>query len=454
EGGHYGPFAVQQDGEWAGWPEAGQVMRYFRKQAKLSAKAFGVLYGRAVNADGSPICERWILEMELENKVPMDMSKRKAIARLLGIPPMLLGLAVLEHLAVEQPPQWAPAALARGHTALPKVGLDTTKYQDTIRTLSLLHVTSHAQSSLSQLHADIGDLERLERQAQGEFRSHVQELLFVDQFLTALIVRDQREFSLSYYHANEAVRVAKSMNDPDLIVTALRIRGRTRLEWGLFGTMEHGVFQMQHDQLRAAIRDFAEASQVFPDGKNGMHPQSLGPILTSLSRAQAALAVSKGRSVPASVLLALDDVADTVDRQSIDDLYTRMLVIGRRSNWHQGEYLTTRATAFMTAGLPGQALREFNAFESLAEKTYGRDETRQFVWLDILKANAFMGLGEFRTATRYTRRALLACQDINSVTNMAIITDIYGRLLTSSHKASGEVQELGEMLKESSQATQ
>ncbi|MBV9020089.1 MAG: hypothetical protein JOZ71_05185, partial [Ktedonobacteraceae bacterium] len=71
EGGQYGPFAVQQDGEWAGWPNAGQVMRYFRKKAKLSAKAFGVLYGRAVNADGSPICERWVLDMELENKVPM-----------------------------------------------------------------------------------------------------------------------------------------------------------------------------------------------------------------------------------------------------------------------------------------------------------------------------------------------------------------------------------------------
>jgi hypothetical protein len=33
------PFAIQQEGEWAGWPEAGQVMRYFRKKAGLTAKA-------------------------------------------------------------------------------------------------------------------------------------------------------------------------------------------------------------------------------------------------------------------------------------------------------------------------------------------------------------------------------------------------------------------------------
>ncbi|MBV9706490.1 MAG: hypothetical protein JO125_03680 [Chloroflexi bacterium] len=451
EGGQYGPFAVQQDGEWAGWPNAGQVMRYFRKKAKLSAKAFGVLYGRAVNADGSPICERWVLDMELENKVPMDMSKRKAIARLLSIPPMLLGLATLEDLALEPQPQLSSATVATRQTALPKVVADTTKYQSNIRTIWLLHDTSNAQSSLSQLYADIRDLERLERQTQGEFRSHVQELLLGNQLLATLIVRDQREFSLAYYYANEAVRVAKSMQDPDLIVTALRIRGRTRLEWGLFGTMEHGVFQVQQDQVKAAIRDFEEAIKVFPDGTQGMHPQSLGPISTALSRAQAALAVSKGERVPASVLLALDDVSDTVDRQSIDDLYTRVLVIGRRGNWHQGEYLTTRAIAFATAGLPGQAMRELNALENLTEKTYGRDETRQFAWFDILKANTFMGLGELRTATQYARRALLACQDINSVTNMAIITDLYGRLLTSPHKASGEVQELGQMLREATQ---
>lgn len=51
-----------------------------------------MLYGKAVNSDGSAIGERWVLEMELENKVPADMSKRRTIAQLLHIPPVLLGL--------------------------------------------------------------------------------------------------------------------------------------------------------------------------------------------------------------------------------------------------------------------------------------------------------------------------------------------------------------------------
>src|SRR6266567_890884 len=88
EGGQFGPFEKQSDGEWAGWPDFGQVMRYFRKRKKLSARAFGEIYGKEVNPDGSAISERWILEMELANRVPVDINRRKTIARLLNIPPM------------------------------------------------------------------------------------------------------------------------------------------------------------------------------------------------------------------------------------------------------------------------------------------------------------------------------------------------------------------------------
>jgi len=37
-GGQYGPFDEQKEGEWTGWPDFGQVLRYFRKKAKLTAK--------------------------------------------------------------------------------------------------------------------------------------------------------------------------------------------------------------------------------------------------------------------------------------------------------------------------------------------------------------------------------------------------------------------------------
>jgi hypothetical protein len=180
-----------------------------------------------------------------------------------------------------------------------------------------------------------------------------------------------------------------------------------------------------------------------------MHPQLLGRLITYKSRAQAALAVSTGVRAPAPILIALDDVSDMVGHQEITDLYTRTLVTGTRSGLHKQAYLSNRASIFIAAKLPGPALKELNASEQLTEKTYRRDETRQFTWLDILKTNIYMELGEFGPAADCAKQALLACQDISSITNTAIITDIYGRLRQSPHKASKNVKELGDILRKS-----
>jgi hypothetical protein len=265
EGGQYGPFEIQQEGEWAGWPDAGQVMRYFRRKAGLTAKELGVLYGKAVNPDGSPVTERQIFRMELENKVPVDINRRKLIARLLNIPPVLFGLAVLEDITLDPQPQAAPV-MATGQTKLVRTAIDTSPYQNNVRTLWQLHDTGNAQARLNQVYADIRDLESFEQQTQGDLRYHIQEILLGYQILATHIVRDQRQFKRAYYH-------------------------------------------------------------------------------------------------------------------------------------------------------------------------------------DILKANVYMGLKEYGEVTKYARRALLACQDINSVTNTAIITDIYGRLLKTRYRTSSDVKELGEILR-------
>lgn len=444
EGGQYGPFAAQEEGEWAGWPNFGQVMRYFRKKIKpkLSAKAFGVLYGETINADGSAIGERWILDMELENKVPVDINKRKTIARLLQIPPMLFGLATLEDLKLEPHPQ--VQTVMTGQTKLVKVAADTTRYQHNIRTIWQLHKTGNAQGSISQLYSDIKDIESLEQQAQGDLRFQFQETLIGNHLVATHVIRDQRKFSQAYYHANEAVRVAKAMQDSDLIATALFTRGWTSLEWGLFGTMKHNIFQISTKKVHLAIGDFQNALD-----EKEIHPQLKGLLSLFLGRAEAVLAINKGQKPSAPSLLALDDAADAINCQSISDPYTQLLITGTRTGLHTAGYHDMKAIAFNSAGLAGQALKELTTLEKIVEKAYGRDETRQHAWLDILRANVYIGLEEFGVATTYAKQALLACQDICSITNTAIITDIYGKLLNSRYKSSRDVQELGDILRES-----
>jgi hypothetical protein len=272
--------------------------------------------------------------------------------------------------------------------------------------------------------------------------------LFGYHILATHVVRDQRKFSLSHHHANQAVRVAKAMNESDLIATALYTRGSTYLEWGMFGTLEKGVFQVQPDKIKAAIRDFEDAKKVPQDGEKDIHPQLLGQIITHLSRAYTILNISKGGKAPTLAITMLDDATDMVDSQSIDDPYTRILVTGSRAGFIKGEYHSARASGFIAAGMPGSALQELNAIEALQKGGFGKDLTRRFAWLDIVGANTFMQFGEFGEATKRARRALGASQDINSITNLTNIVDIHGRLLNSKDKASPDVQELGDMLRE------
>jgi hypothetical protein len=446
-GGEHGPFDEQKEGEWAGWPNFGQVMKSFRKKARLTAKAFGVIYGKAVNPDGSPISERQVLRMELENQVPMDMNRRKLIARLLNIPPMLFGLAVLENLTLQPHPQAAGAVIATGQTTLQKIVADTTRYQKNIRTLSTLHYTSQVQSASDQINADIRDLESLESQTQGDLLQHILELLCSYQLLAAKVVRDQRKFSQSHHHTNQAVRAAKAMSDSDLIAAALYTRGCTYLEWGMFGTIEKGVFQVQCDKINNAIRDFEDAKKVSENGEKGLHPQLLGLIKVHLSRAYAILTIRQRGKVPPLAITMLDEAEGMADSQIIDDPHTRMLITGSRAGFVKGGYHTDRASALNAAEMYGAALQELNALKALQKRTLGRDLTRSHAWLDIVSANTFMGLGEFPEATKHTRDALVASLDINSITNLTNVVDIHGRLLNSTYKASPDVQELGDMLR-------
>ena len=86
--------------------------------------------------------------------------------------------------------------------------------------------------------------------------------------------------------------------------------------------------------------------------------------------------------------------------------------------------------------------------EGLREGTIGKDLTRSQIWIDIVAANTFMGLEQFEEATKRAKRALFASRDINSITSLANLVDIHGRLLRSPYKNETDVEELGDMIYE------
>jgi|SRR5579859_3160985 len=439
-GGEYGPFHVQQEGPWAGWPDFGEVLRHFRKKAKLSPTEFREIYAKATE-DGS-LSERQLRRMENQNQVPPDMNKRKTIANLLNIPPWLLGLASLEDVTLY--PHQTGASLITRQTTFMRVTVDISKYQNNIKMFWILHDTSEASSRMSQILTDINELEGLESQARGDLLYKIRELLVSYHILNAHVFRDQREFALSHHHANQAVRIGRAENDSDWIATSLSTRGCTYLEWGMFGTLSQRVFQIQEDKISKAIQDFERALH-----KGGLHPQLLGFIRIHLSRAYALTKFIHGEKTPALAITMLDNTADNIGKENIDDPYQRVLATGFGQPLTMQGLHTARASTFNAEGMAGKALQEIRAIEALQMSTIGKDITRHWAWLDIVAANSFIGLRQFDEATRRAKRALTTSRDIKSLTSLTNLVNIHGLLIKSSYKDNTNVRELGEVLRDS-----
>lgn len=444
-GGQFGPFDSQDDG----WPNAGQVMRYFREKSGMTAKAFGKLYGKEVRENGKPICERWILEMELENKVPTDITRRRVIARLLSIPSVLFGLASLEDIVVqpqkEEVKPLASPAIVQQET-LQKVSTDITRYEKNIRLALQLHRTSNAQGILQDINANISDLVHLESRARGDFLYQVRELLVSNTLLATKIVKDQGQFALASMYANHAVDVAKNLDDDELIATAKYTRGCAQLEWGIFGFVKQGSLRIDQGKVRSALLDFQDILTQIKKQHVALHPQLQGLTMLQLSRAEGVFKRIVPDSKTAHVLSLADQVEDMVGRNPIDDPQMRMLLTGTLSGLHLGGYHLIKAGIFNEVGFPGKAIAELKQLKRLTEQTYGQDETRNQAWSDITLSEAYLGLKEYDEAVMKAKEALVACYHINSRQNVTLITDIYQRVLRSSYGKSEDVRELGDML--------
>jgi tetratricopeptide (TPR) repeat protein len=331
---------------------------------------------------------------------------------------------------------------------LKKVSIDLTPYHNDIHLSLHLHKTSHAQEVMGTILADIQNLQNLESQARGDLLYHIQELLLGNYLLATKIVKDSRNYAQAYIFANEAVRVAKSMKDKELIAAAKYVRGCTKLEWGSFGSIRCGIFQPNKEKINEAIRDLQDVLKQAQGEPESVHPQLHGFAMLQLSRAQGLLVGNEQKQAITQTLVLVDQASDYVGKNALDNVYTRLLVTGTVSGLHSGAYHLIKAEVLTILGLTGQAYSELKRVKELTEKTYGRDETRNHAWIDVATSKSCIGLDNYAEATEKAKEALIACQDISSVQNIAVIVDIYGRLVASSYGMSEDVRELGKMLKE------
>jgi len=436
EAGQYGPFTMQEDG----WPNAGEVVRHYRKQRDLSAEEVAQRYTQAT---GKPIAATWVLDMESKNKVPTDMTRRRALADILKIPPVLLGLASLEQVVLQPEGQAQSASAIPGVlTRAPLVEADVIRYEQNIRLLWHIHHTSSAHSALQDVTTAIGELEQLRQQVSGSLLARIEFLLYCHYRLAAETSRDQGRYKNGYNYASQAIKVAKELQKREWLAPALYVRGHICLVWGMLGEKTtQGIVTLDYTKVLLAINDLEAALA------SATRPQLQGLIKSELSRAQVFFAVRQGKVVHANfVTLATNHIKTAqgfIGRGSREDPYIQWLLSGELMS--DGDYLLNKAITYNLIGWSEQAEE---ILDDELEQAIPRNQTRQNAWMQIVRAQVGLKQRDFFTATSMATSAFLACRDIHSVENLAIINDLHTQLVkvNSSDVNKQGVYDLGEML--------
>jgi hypothetical protein len=88
----YGECRTDEDGI----PLLSDVVRDFLEKRHVSAEDFGKQFGRLTRRNQQPYTKSRIYQMLRDNSFPKEQSRRWVLAKLLQIPPVLMGVTSLE----------------------------------------------------------------------------------------------------------------------------------------------------------------------------------------------------------------------------------------------------------------------------------------------------------------------------------------------------------------------
>jgi tetratricopeptide (TPR) repeat protein len=324
------------------------------------------------------IRKRTIELMEHDNQVPESISRRRAIALLLGIPPVLLGLSFQQ---------------VSSHSVPAAPQLDLGNYNEILRLYWDLDYSSSAAERLADIQRWIRHLSAVAKEiSDASVLSDIYALRARYHQLACWIFRDQREYAPALKHANAALKIARHLDDPELIAASLFRRGRTYLEQGI---------------LNQAIADLNDA---LPFAQRA-RPQLRALVLLAAGHARAHLAPSSQERSQAIQLL--DSAGRIIRRGDLaeDESFVKL---------NPGRYHIDRAGAMIELQRYEDALDELE----LAEKGIGPDQPRRLTYINIMRATAYARQGEMMSAISLAEDALATSRALRSAINIARIAEI------------------------------
>ncbi len=276
----YGPFPVGEHG----MPHAGRVVTFYRELRGWSVARLGAELG---------LKERQMYNIEGSATLPEPLSRRELLARLLDIPPALLGVLMLKYV----PDQQVLPDLGRT-SVLPASTIEA--YEGVLTLAWEAYYTSSAQRPAATVALWLQHLEDSLDTVSGVAQDQLRALLCRFYQLSGVIARDRLDFDLSLAHASKALALALHLRNAELVASSLYRRARTYVEMHQYDLtivdLERALpyAARSRDPLRCYTNIcLAEAYSLFAPSDMSLQSKSLG-LLDEVGRTVRARGILSG----------------------------------------------------------------------------------------------------------------------------------------------------------------
>jgi transcriptional regulator with XRE-family HTH domain len=391
------------------YPCPGQLVKYYREEKKQHDSSWTQAgLGRALN-----ISDVAVRGMENNNDSLDSISRRRALAFILSIPPVLLGLDSQQYTPEIEPERLKKKTVEPWH--LEKISMR--RFQEMLPFYWNGYYTSKQLDPLKEIAELTHDLRATLFEVRGTQQQH-QGLALLSSYyqLASTIARDQCNYPVAFFYANRAVRIARILNSDELLAASLLRRS--------FISFEQDKFDVALVDLNAAC----PAAQSARSPLKGLVFQVAGHVHAHMARS-----VSDQKKA----LSLLDSAASLAyaGPYTDDEHFIRF-----SADWHHVE----RAEAYLALCKPDEALCELD----IATRNLAADgQVRRLAHLNIYRAKAYICKNELADATAYALTALDVSKAIQSTIKVSLIVGLYRQLKNSVYGQSPDISRLGVMLR-------
>jgi cellobiose-specific phosphotransferase system component IIA len=365
---------------------------------------FGKQFGRLTRRNQQPYTKSRIYQMLRDNSFPKEQSRRWVLAKLLQIPPVLLGVTSLDDLLrhYEQTTVIAPT-----QTANVPQPFDYTEYKTALRRFWKQHRLNTLITTQNEIRQRIVTLEKEVLYGQAPQKKHFAVLLCGYHMLLSNIAMDQQNSDNAIVHLNHAYVVAKDWE-------LTRFQGGILLRRG-WVLKERGEEYASNHQFDKAQADFDFAAKDFAVGLTLVKqlPEAMqGSLILSTGKLDADRATTPFELHQA--MRKIDKAQPFVGKKSDEeDIHFIQL--------DEERYYLDRAAAYLAARnplicYPGEARRELYTAMAVEKKPTPK---RRQAYNMVLESKSYMIEGHAQTQRK----------------KLAAAADAYGQAIEMARKA-------------------